>query len=235
MTVNPEISFLFSKKLVYSTPLPLPFCIYEGMGESVYMLSNSAAFSSLYSPGVYRVLDALIKHFSTAPLIVDDILGMLREPKMYTHRVWTREYISKLISLNRITWQCPHTTDAVSFEGHDMVAFVSPLAFLHANRLDIACAESLDNHPEKWFILPAGSPTKHRHVVKYYADRLKRSVYAVYVPATAIDSCWVLIAPEGVSVEESPYSQYVIPVLQESGHGRAVLAKEKALYESTYG
>lgn len=233
--MSQETSFLFSKKLVYSTPLPLPFCIYEGMGESVYMLSNSIAFSSMYSPGVYRVLDALMRHFGTKPLVVDDILGMMRDSAFYTHKVWTREYISKLISLNRITWQCPHSEGPVSFEGHDLVAFLSPLAFLHANRLDIACAEALDNHPDKWFIIPAGSNSKHRHVVKYYADRLKRSVYAVYVPTTAIDSCWVLIAPKGVSISESPYSQYVIPVMQESGSGRGNVGKERTLYESTYG
>ena len=233
--MNPEVSFLFSKKLVHSAPLPLPFCIYEGMGESVYMLSNSAAFSSLYSPGVYRVLDAIMRHFSTKPLVVDDILGMLRDPALYTHRVWTREYISRLISLNRITWQCPHTEEQPLFEGHDLVAFLSPLAFLHTKRLSIACAESIDNHPEKWFILPAGSPSKHRHVVKYYADHLKRSVYAVYVPTTAIDSCWVLIAPQDASVIEAPYSRYIIPVKQAVGVGKANLGKEQALYAATYG
>lgn len=233
--MNQEISFLFSKKLVYSTPLPLPFCIYEGMGESVYMLSNSAAFSSLYSPGVYRVLDAIMRHFSKRPLVVDDILGMLRDPGFYTHRVWTREYISRLISLNRITWQCPHTEEEPTFEKHDMVAFLSPLAFLHTRRLGISCVESIDSHPEKWFILPAGSPSKHRHVVKYYADHLNRSVYAVYVPTTALDSCWVLIAPQGVSVEESPYSKYVIPVKRDLGVGKATMAKEHALYTATYG
>lgn len=231
---SPEISCLFSKKLVYNTPLPLPFCIYDGMGESVYMLANTVAFSSLYTPGTYRVLDAIIKHLAKNPLVIDDILGMLPD-KVYTHRVWTREYISKLISLNRITWSCPHTEEPVSFEGHDFVAFASPVAYLHANRLPIACAESIDNNPEKWFLIPAGSPKKHRHVVKYYADRLKRPVYAVYVPTTAIDSCWMLVAPQGEELVEAPYSRYIHPVIAEVGHGRSSIEKERTLYESTYG
>ena len=232
---SPEISCLFSKKLVYNSPLPLPFCIYEGMGETVYLISNSVAFSSMYTPGVYRVLDAIMKFLAKKPLVVDDVLGMLQDSKFYTHRVWTREWISKLISLNRITWSCTHSEGPVSFEGHDLVAFLSPLAFLHAQRLELVCAESIDNNPEKWFLIPAGSPKKHRHVVKYYADRLKRSVYAVYVPTTAIDSCWVLIAPQGEAITEAPYSRYIHPVNAEVGHGKASIEKERALYESTYG
>lgn len=229
-----DISFLHSKQLVYNTPLPLPFCIYNGMGEHVYMLSNVAAFSSMYSPGVYRVLHAIIEHLSEKPVIIDDILGMLPDVKDADHYVWTREFISKLTSLNRIRWECPHKEAPPVINDADMLAFVSPVAFLQANRLDLASAESIDNKRRKWFIVPAGDVSRYKQVTQYYADALKRNVYRIYIPTTAIDSCWCLIAPEGVEVETVPFPMYVKKVNRRAKR-RPDRKVEKMMYEGTIG
>lgn len=229
-----DISFLHTKQLVYSSPLPIPFCIYNGMGEHVYMLGNVAAFSTLYSPGVYRVLHAIISYISTKPVIIDDIFGMLAEVKDAEHYVWTRAFISKLTSLNRITWECPHRDMPPVISDADMLAFVSPAAYLHANRLEIASAESIDNKRRKWFIVPAGDVSRYRQVTQYYADALKRDVYQVYIPTTAIDSCWCLIAPEGVKLEKVPFSMYVKKVERRKSR-RPDHAVEKMMYEGTIG
>lgn len=231
---NHDTSFLYTKTLVHFHPFPLPFCIYEGMGETVYMVSNSVAFSSMYTPGIYRVLKSIIRHISDKPLIIDDILGMFSAQDEMPCVTWTREFISRLTSLMRITWKCTHTTDTPLFKNHDCVAFVSPLAFLHTGRLDIACAESLDNYPEKWFIIPAGSWRKSEGVFRYYGKALKRFVYKLRVPAAAVDSTWVIIAPHGVELQQVPFSKY-IQVVDVEQRERPNVARERELYERSFG
>jgi len=208
--------------------------IYEGMGEAIYMISNVAAFSSLYSPGIYRVLRAIIAHVSKKPLIVDDLCGMLPDVDNATHVVWTRAFISYLTSLNRITWDCPHSESKPVFDDHDMVAFTMPAAYLYGKRLDIGAASVIDHFKNKWFLLPAGDMAHSCHAVQYFADTLRRSVYSIRVPAAIVDSCWTLIAPEGAKLESVPFSMYVSPVNKQSSRSFKP-ELEKRLFEGTIG
>lgn len=229
-----DTSFLHTKKLVYSGHLPLPMSIYEGMGEAVYLIGNVAAFSSLYSPGIYRVLKAIIAHVSERPLIIDDLLGMTPDVPGAEQVVWTRQFISNLVSLNRITWECPHVETKPGFAGHDMVAFLQPAAYLYGKRLDIGSGEVIENHCDKWFMLPAGDMTKYQHIVQYFADTLKRAVYAVTIPAAVVDSCWCLIAPAEVELQSSPFSVYVTRVQKQVARGFKP-DLERRLFDCTIG
>ncbi len=233
-TVSIDTSFLHTKKLVFSGHLPLPMSIYEGMGEAVYLIGNIAAFSTLYSPGIYRVLKAIIAHVSKTPLIIDDLLGMTPDVPGSTHVVWTRKFMSNLISLNRITWECPHVEAKPAFSGHDMVAFVQPAAYLYGKRLDIGSGEVIDNHRDKWFLLPAGDMVRYKHIVQYFADTLKRSVYAITIPAAVVDSCWCLIAPAEVKLEKFPFPMYVSRAQKQVARGFKP-DLEKRLFEGTIG
>ena len=173
-------SFLYNKKLVFNTYTPVPFCIYEGMLESTYLVSNQMAFSSVVSPGLYEMLRNFIEAIPVKrKLVIDDILGMCAiipekggKTMRVLHGVWTTEFIKSLTSLNRIVWRCPHREmdDSVlekEIPAAEAVICAPPVHTLHRNRLNVVNAQVVNDNPEKWFVIPAGD-NQHREMAPLF-------------------------------------------------------------------
>lgn len=226
-----DLSFLSTKQLVYSCGIP-PFAIYDGMLETVYMLHNSVAFSSLYTPGIYTVLGEILRALQGKKLLVDDLLGMM--PSDFTNVVSSRKVIERLMSLNRITWKCPHVeAPDLSLGDHDVVANVSPLAFMHANRLQQLNLQVV-NASKKTFIFPAGQTRKARNVAYFVGAFLKRQAHMLAIPANLVDNCFVIVPGRDVDVSRLPWGMYMTKIPRVDG-GRYDIKNERALYEYLYG
>lgn len=207
-----DTSCIKNKELVYVSYTPLPFAIYAGLLEDTYMLNNAVAMSSLFSPGIARVLGRIIQDVSTTPLILDDLFGMLAGVPA-EHSVLYKDWINTLSSLRRITWSCPHREATPGLANYDMIALVPPCAFFAKYRKDIISDSTLNTFPEKWFLLPAGDAQSRQSIQEYWAEVcVDRDVFGINIPAVHVDSHWVLIAPEGKLLRTVPFPQYVTPV-----------------------
>lgn len=229
--MNRDLSFLSTKRLVYSCGIP-PFAIYDGILETVYMLHNSVAFSSFYTPGIYTVLGEIIRALPGKKLLVDDLLGMM--PSECTNVVSSRKVIERLMALNRVTWKCPHVETAdLPMNDHDVVANVSPLAFMHANRLPQLGLQVV-NASRKTFIFPAGQTRKARNVAFFVGAFLKRQAHMLTIPAHLVDNCFVIVPGHGVDVSRLPFGMYITKIPRVDG-GRYDPNNERSLYEYLYG
>lgn len=202
--MNVDFSFLTTKKLVYHRGVPYPFAIYEGMVESIYMLSNSVAYSSLVSPGFYKLLRDFVQLFPGPLSIVDDLLGMCvlpdkkNEEKSVHYSVHTTSFIQQLMSLNRISWQCPHKEGSAHIPDEGVVWVANPLAFMNYHRLNEINAEVVNKHQNTTFIIPAGTSQKATNCLQFYVNYVRRDVVFGTVPCALIDDCVVIIPAKGL-------------------------------------
>lgn len=235
-----DASFLHTKRLVYSCGLPLPFSVYEGMAESIYMIANSVAYTSVCSPGLYKVLRDFFFGIEGVDhrVIVDDILGMTGGQKQDDVRrpVWTRRFIEQLTGLNRISWRCPHTEGAFACDKPGLYWQATPLAFLHEKRLDVLNADVVNKAQGSWFMLPMGMGEKARTAVHFYLTFVKRPVYVARIPAAHVDDTFVIVPPAGVSVLPVVKGVHVErPPVPHSGGAQWSLDNESKLFQYLYG
>ena len=196
-------SYLKSKKIVNMHPFPLPFSIHEGMVETVYCIANSVAMTSVCSPGMYRTLMSYLNILQGKKLILDDILGMTLAMENTTQAVWTMEYIDLLRSYGRITWQTPHemfNSIEHSYEKNNwsVVANLTPLHYLHRNRLNFMGANVINQFQNTFFIIPAGTADKIAITSAYARMFILRDAYLMRVPAAIVDDHFILVPPAGM-------------------------------------
>lgn len=203
---------LNTKKRVYMSAHPLTFQIYEGMCESVYLLNNSIAFSSVCTLGMYTTLrkffEAIPVDFSEK-LVVDDILGMIVDGQLngqVSKKVnWTNSYIRQLMSLNRIAWKCPHEDWHPLKHVNEFirnakcVLNATPLHYMHVNRLDSMGSAAINEKPDTWFIIPAGTVHSRMFASTWGRIGLKRPHMILSIPAPLVDCNWLVIPPLGVT------------------------------------
>lgn len=196
---------LHTKKLVYSSGLPLPMAVYDGMVETVYMIANSVAFTSVCTPGLYKVMRDFffgIEHDGRR-VIIDDILGMTATKEDDVYRpVWTMRFIEQLAAMNRILWTCPHRehTGDIEVSSPGVYWSATPLAFLHERRLSSVNVGSINRCKDSWFIIPAGTGHKVSTAVTFYLTFIKRPLYVARIPSAKIDDTFIVIPPKGVDV-----------------------------------
>lgn len=204
-------SYLKTKKCVNMHPFPLPFAIYSGMLEDVYCIANSIAFTSVCTPGLYNVMRRFIAGLpGVKKLVLDDILGFCKTPEGATpfiSSMWTREYVSMLTSYGRISWDVQG--DEVSFadservhnvkeNGWDVVANVTPLHYLHTERLGLMGVDSINANKNTFFILPAGTADKIALTCAYARMYIQRRSLLMRIPAAIVDDHWILVPPQGL-------------------------------------
>lgn len=236
-----DTSFLATKKLVYSTGVPVAFSIYEGIAETMYMLDSSVAFSSICSPGMYRTLTDYVCGLGDDIVIVDDVLGlctMVIEGKTAEYPTLEPGIIQKLMSLNRITWPCPHANVPVRIPSGGVVFVATPLAYLCSRRLNEINLEVINENQETTFVLPVGEGSKAGAATTFFNTYLKQDVYTVTLPGAYVDDTWIIVPgknskkPEQVHgvfptfVKKPPMSNF--PLLRGDGN-------ERKLYDFLYG
>lgn len=236
-----DTAFLATKKLVYSTGVPVAFSIYEGMAETMYMLDSSVAFSSVCSPGMYRLLTDYVCTLGDEIVVVDDYLGLCTivvEGKKAEYPTREPGLVQKLMSLNRITWPCPHADIPVRIPAGGVLFMATPLAYLCSRRLSDVNVDVINSHPDTTFVLPVGEGSKSSAAITFFNTYIKRDVYSVTIPAAYVDDTWIIVPKVGLDrpaqrggvfpafVKKPPMS--MLPLLKGDGN-------ERRLYEFLYG
>lgn len=235
-----DFSFLTTKKMVYHSGVPLPFSVYEGMVETIYMLSNSVAYSSVVSPGLYVTMRNFARQFAGELSVVDDLLGMCvihgdrGEDRPIHYSVQTRSIIDQLTALNRIEWQCPHAEVAARIPEEGVVWVANPLAFLHYNRSNEINIKVVNMHPKTTFIIPMGEGNKARISLQFYANHVTRPVFLGHVPCAFIDDSFAIIPADGVSFS-GVRGLHITKAVKTVVSGEWSLDKERKLFQHLYG
>ena len=236
-----DFSFLTTKKMVYHSGVPIPFSIYEGMVETIYMLNNSVAYSSTVSPGLYVTLRKLVTALPGSIVsVVDDLLGLCvmqahqEEGRSVHYSVQTKDIITQLTALNRIEWACPHQEGKALIPDGGIVWVANPLAFLHYWRVPEINAQVINEYPDTTFIIPIGEGTKARIALQFFANSVARDVFFGVVPCSFIDDCVVIIPGKGVTMPSIP-ALHVTKALKSAATGQWTLEKEKKLFQHLYG
>lgn len=229
----PRIDFDYScirgKKLVYSKTTPLPFTIYEGMIETLYFISNVAAFSTICSPGYYELLTQFIAALNKKTTIVDDLFCLINKDS-WEYLNHTNVYAERLSGLNRIREDFPHKEQAhIHFMNGAVVASVIPCAFLHSYRCETFSINHVHRHPLVNFIFQTGEAGVV--AAQNIANTIQRNVLFCSVPTCLIDSTFVYIP--AIGTQEIPVIQGIhYKTIEPNGVMQLDTKSEKGFWEN---
>jgi len=197
----------------FSTKQPSPFAVYQNWIESIYVLNNVVAYSSLWSGAVYDELEAILYDNYSAAHFIGDIFQLIRKEVNTTFDNQS-DYINMLNSMgmNGKPRSDFFNPSAVSVIGPQLLAYVHPVHNTFRYSFFDTYCKNIDKFKRFDMLLPGGRPENIIKLASAYAYAMpKKNVYTLVFPAVNIDNCFILITHEEIKTFKSYHVEKILP------------------------